>query len=367
MEFRELRTFSLSHGLGIGGEYAAINSAIDELIPARRRGLVDLAINSTWWIGTAIGSVESLIVLNPHIVDQRYGWRLIFLLGAVLGLAIVFLRRAIPESPRWLLMHGRVDEAELTVRGIEASIATELARADVEPARILVIDTEHRTGYLDVLKTLLVVYPKRFILASALMITQAFLYNAIFFTYSLVLTTFFGVPSEAIGWYIFPFAIGNVLGPLMLGHLFDTLGRRIMIAATYGISGLALIATAALFHAHLLDAKTITLAWSIVFFFASAGASSAYLTASEIFPIETRATAIAIIYSLGTLLGGVAAPAFFGALIATKSVDRVVEGYLFGAACMIAGAVVAVLLGVDAERKSLEEIAPPLAARAAGS
>ena len=363
--FASFAVFRFLTGLGIGGEYAAINSAIDELIPARRRGLVDLAINGTWWIGTAFGSIASLIVLNPHVVDQRYGWRFVFLLGALLGVAVLFLRRSIPESPRWLLMHGRQDEAARIVNEIEATVKTEEPQAALHAPRILTIDTAHRTNYGDVLKTLFQTYPKRTFLATTLMVTQAFLYNAIFFTYALVLTTFFAVPASAIGWYIFPFAIGNLLGPLLLGHLFDTIGRRIMIAATYGISGVFLVTTALLFQAHLLDAVTITLAWSVIFFFASAGASSAYLTASEIFPIETRATAIAIVYSIGTLIGGVAAPAFFGALIATKSVDRVVEGYLFGAGCMIFGAIIAAVYGINAEGRSLEEIAAPLASRGA--
>lgn len=361
--FASFAIFRLLTGLGIGGEYAAINSAIDELIPARRRGLVDLAINSTWWIGTALGSIESLIVLNPHLIDQRYGWRLVFLSGAVLGIAILFLRTAIPESPRWLVMHGRTSEAAEIVDNIETTIRAEKPQLVLESPRILTIDTAHRTSYGDIIKTLLHTYPKRTFLAVTLMVTQAFLYNAIFFTYALVLSTFFAVPPAAIGWYILPFALGNLLGPLSLGHLFDVVGRRIMIAATYGISGIFLIVTALLFHAHLLNATTITLAWSVVFFFASAGASSAYLTASEIFPIETRATAIAIVYSVGTLFGGVAAPAVFGALIATKSVDHVVAGYLFGAACMIAGAVVAAFFGINAERRSLEEIAAPLASQ----
>jgi MFS family permease len=359
--FASFALFRLLTGLGIGGEYAAINSAIDELIPARRRGVVDLAINSTWWIGTAIGSVESIVVLNPHVIDQRYGWRLIFLSGAVLGLAIIFLRRAIPESPRWLLMHGRHEEAEQIVGNIEQTSLPQPSTQALEPLPTLTINTKHRTTYTDVLKTLFVVYRKRTLLAATLMITQAFLYNAIFFTYALVLTTYFGVAANNVGWYILPFALGNVLGPLCLGHFFDTIGRRIMITASYGISGILLLITAVLFHQHYFDALTITVAWSIIFFFASAGASSAYLTTSEIFPIETRATAIAIIYSLGTLIGGSAAPAIFGALIASKSVDSLVLGYVVGAIFMLLGATVEAVLGIPAERRSLEEIAAPLA------
>ena len=300
-------------------------------------------------------------MLNPHIIDQRYGWRCIFVLGAVLSIAIIFLRKAIPESPRWLLMHGRSEEAKAIIESIETAVKRETLPSQLEPPRTLTIDTEHRANYGDVLKTLFVTYPKHAFLAISLMITQAFLYNAIFFTYALVLTMFFGVPPAAGGWYILPFAFGNLLGPLLLGGLFDTIGRRKMIAATYGIAGLCLIITALLFGAHRLNAAMITTAWCVIFFFASAGASYAYLTASEIFPIETRATAIAIVYSIGTLVGGVAAPGIFGALIASKSVDHVVAGYLFGGLCMLFGAVVAAVYGIDAEQRSLEEIAAPLA------
>jgi MFS family permease len=343
-------------GMGIGGEYAAINSTIDELIPSRRRGWVDLSINGTWWIGTIVGSAVSLVLLNPAVIDQRIGWRLAFGLGAALALAVAFMRRALPESPRWLLAHGRALEAERITTQIEARAGTVPSN---ETLRTIAV-APHRGGIATTFATMLRTYPRRTALALVLMCTQAFLYNAIFFTESLVLATFFGVPAGSVGLYVFPFALGNVLGPLVLGHWFDTIGRRPMIAATYALSAVLLAVTAWLFGLGKLDARTITLCWSVIFFFASAGASAAYLTVSEIFPVETRAMAIAIVYAAGTLVGGVFAPLFFGVLIGSGSVARVVDGYFVGVVAMAAGAIGALVLGVSAERKILEDVAPPL-------
>lgn len=348
-------------GMGIGGEYSAINSTIDELIPARRRGLVDIAVNGSWWLGTLLGSAESIVLLDPRIIDQHLGWRLAFGLGALLAVAIIFIRNTIPESPRWLLTHGRAAEAERITRDVEQSIegSTGLALAAVGPRRVA-YRADGATGLRRVAAVMIRMYPQRTLVALTLMITQAFLYNAIFFTEALVLTTFFSVDAAKVGYYIFPFAIGNLLGPWLLGHLFDVVGRRKMIAATYGMSAVLLALTSGAFAAGRLDAASVTACWSVIFFFASAGASAAYLTVSEIFPLETRAVAIAIVYSVGTLVGGALAPALFGALIATKSPAAVVVGYLIGAAAMAVGAVVQAVYGVDAERKMLEDVAAPL-------
>jgi len=356
-----LAVFRFLTGMGIGGEYSAINSTIDELIPARNRGWTDLAINGTWWLGTMVGSAASLVLLDPHLVNQQFGWRLAFGMGAVLGLAVLLLRSTLPESPRWLLTHDRPEEAARVVTEIEVSVA----RTHEVPAsdgRTIEIDRDHRTTFLDVLRTMVTEYSSRTVLALSLMISQAFLYNAIFFTQSLALRQFFAVRPQDVGLYAFPFAIGNLLGPLVLGRLFDRIGRRAMIGATYLGSGVALGVVAFLFHAHAFDARSITIGFSIVFFMASAGASAAYLTASEIFPIEARAFAIAIVYAVGTLVGGAAAPWIFGKLIASGSVDRLTLGYAFGAAMMVAGGIVALAIGVDAEGKSLEEIAAPRSA-----
>jgi MFS family permease len=349
-------------GMGIGGEYSAINSTIDELIPARRRGAVDLAINGTYWVGTILGSALSLVLLDPAVIDQRYGWRVAFGFGAVLALAILVVRRSLPESPRWLMTHGRLDEAERVTGEIERRVAASSsaripARAGL---RTIAIDPHVRTGLLVALRTIFGTYPKRAALALILMITQAFLYNAIFFTQALVLATFFHVPASLVGLYIFPFAVGNVLGPLVLGSWFDRFGRRRMIGGTYAIAGLLLGATALLFARGAFDATSITIAWSVIFFFASAGASSAYLTVSEIFPVETRAMAIAIVYAIGTLVGGAFAPLLFGVLIASRSLHAVAAGYVVGAAAMLAGALAEAWIGVDAERKMLEDVAAPL-------
>ncbi|KQT09412.1 MFS transporter [Ramlibacter sp. Leaf400] len=346
-------------GIGIGGEYAAINSAIDELIPARVRGRVSLAINGSFWIGAALGALLSLVLLDARVLGPELGWRAGFLLGAVLALAILLVRRNVPESPRWLLSQGRVEEAERIVADIEAAAGVR----PLEPAQAAKVDRP-RVSSLPTLRQVAGVlirrYPERSAVVLALMVSQAFFYNAIFFTYSLVLTRFYAVDEARVGLFIVPFAVGNVLGPLLLGPLFDRLGRRRMITATYGFSGVALAATGAAFLVGALDAMTQTLAWSAVFFLASAAASSAYLTVSEVFPLEMRALAISLFYAVGTGIGGFAAPALFGMLVASGSRANVFAGYLFGAVLVLVAAAIAWRHAVDAERKPLEEVAPPL-------
>jgi MFS family permease len=351
-------------GVGIGGEYAAINSAIDELIPARVRGRVSLAINGSFWIGAALGAMLSLLILDERVLGPQLGWRAGFLLGAALAVAILLVRRHVPESPRWLLAHGRADEAEREVAAIEQSVLRETgsAPAAVDAQRGVVYSRSAVPSLAEVANVLLRRYPRRSAVVLALMVSQAFFYNAIFFTYALVLTRFHAIEETRVGLYILPFAAGNVLGPLLLGPLFDRVGRRIMIAATYVLSGVALTLTGIAFVRGLLDATTQTLAWSVVFFLASAAASSAYLTVSEVFPLEMRALSISIFYAIGTGIGGFAAPALFGALIQTGSRFNVFVGYLVGAALVVAAGLVAWRWAVDAERKPLEEIAPPLGA-----
>jgi MFS family permease len=344
-------------GIGIGGEYAAINSAIDELIPARVRGRVNLGINGSFWIGAALGAALSLVLLDPRVLGPQLGWRAGFLLGAALAFAVLLVRRDVPESPRWLLAHGRGEEAERIVADIERAAGV-VPRASAPGA--MRAGSRAPPSLRDVARVLLRRYPQRSFVVLALMVSQAFFYNAIFFTYALVLTRFYGVAAERVGLFIFPFAAGNVLGPLVLGPLFDRVGRRVMIAATYGLSGVALALTGWGFVAGRLDAATQTLAWSGVFFLASAAASSAYLTVSEVFPLEMRAIAISIFYAIGTGIGGFAAPALFGALIATGSRANVFVGYVVGALLVAIAAVIAWKYAVDAECKPLEEIAPPM-------
>jgi MFS family permease len=359
--FASYAFFRALTGAGIGGEYAAINSAIDELIPARVRGRVDLMINGSYWIGAALGSSATIVLLNPRLLPVWLGWRFAFGIGAALGLVVIFFRRWIPESPRWLMIHGRNDEAEQIVDLVERTISVETLPAhEGPPTRIR---TRTHTPWREIWNAIVHEHRQRSLLGLVLMLTQAFFYNAIFFTYALVLMRFYAVPAENVGGYLLPFALGNVLGPLLIGHLFDTIGRKRMITATYALAGILLALTAWLFHAGMLTAQTQTLAWTIIFFIASAAASSAYLTVSEIFPLEIRAMAIAIFYSIGTLAGGVGAPILFGWIIGTGSRNGLFIGYLVGAALMILGALVEAWIGVPAERKSLEHIAAPLSSR----
>jgi MFS family permease len=347
-------------GVGIGGEYAAINSAIDELIPARVRGRVSLAINGSFWIGAALGALISLVLLDERVLGPQLGWRAGFLLGAVLAIAILLVRRHVPESPRWLIAHGRAEEAERIVADIERATQAERGTPLDAVHGHVVLTRRNAPTLAEVWHVLWRRYRSRSAVVLALMISQAFFYNAIFFTYALVLTRFHHVNEAQVGLYIVPFAIGNVLGPLLLGPLFDRIGRRVMIAATYALSGVALALTGWGFVAGVLDATTQTLAWSVVFFLASAAASSAYLTVSEVFPLEMRALAISIFYAVGTGVGGFAAPALFGALIETGSRTNVFIGYAIGAVLVIVAGAIAWRWAVNAERKPLEEVAPPL-------
>jgi MFS family permease len=352
--------FRFLTGAGIGGEYTAINSTIQELIPARFRGWTDLLINGSFWLGAAMGAGGSLVLLDPAFIDPAIGWRLAFLIGATIGLVILVMRLWIPESPRWLVTHGYPQAALAVVRGIEAQFMRGGDAPVPERPKVRLRMRDH-TPLREVARTLFVTYRQRTLVGLTLMVAQAFFYNAIFFTYALILTDFYGIPAGGVGWYILQFAAGNVLGPILLGHLFDTVGRKIMIASTYALSGIMLAVTAYLFSQDLLTATTLTVAWMVVFFFASAAASSAYLTVSEIFPLEIRALAIAFFYAIGTGIGGIAGPLLFGMLISTGSRLSVAMGYVIGAILMAAAAVVQARWGVAAERKSLEAVSRPLA------
>ena len=346
-------------GFGIGGEYAAINSAIDELIPARLRGTVDLAINGTFWIGAAMGAGLSIVLLEPAWLGAHYGWRLAFLLGGVLGFAILLVRRHVPESPRWLIRHGRSEEAERVVADIERHVAAKHGPLPAVAER-LAMRALPSPGWLEIARLMATRYRRRALLGLALMASQALFYNAIFFTYALVLARFYGVPEQEVGYYIFPFALGNFLGPLALGRLFDSIGRRRMIAATYAIAGLGLIATGRAFAADVLTPAELSLCWSAIFFVASAAASSAYLTVSEVFPVEMRAISISLFYAAGTALGGFAGPPLYGAIIETGSREALYGAYALAGVLMCVAAAVAAWIGVDAERRPLEEVCPPL-------
>lgn len=353
--------FRFITGSGIGGEYAAISSAIDELIPAQYRGRVELIVNGSYWIGAAVGAASTLLLLDPRLLPPWLGWRVGFAIGAFLGLFILLLRRHVPESPRWLMTHGHPEEADETIAQIERRVEREtgqpLATLQVSP---LVIHPRKSFGFGVVAKTMFSKYPARSFLSLSLMVSQAFLYNAVFFTYALILTRFYRVSPDETGIYLVPFAIGNFLGPLLLGRFFDTIGRRQMISATYAVSALLLAFTGWAFSAGYLSSSSQTALWTVIFFFASAAASSAYLTVSEIFPLEIRALAIAFFYSLGTAAGGIIAPWLFGALIGSGSREKIFYGYLAAAFLMFAASCVEIIWGVRAERASLEHLASPL-------
>src|SRR6266404_7208013 len=353
--------FRFLTGAGIGGEYTAINSTIQELVPARYRGWTDLVINGSFWIGAAMGAVSSIVLLDPAVIDPDLGWRLAYLTGACLGLVVFVMRMWIPESPRWLMIHGHPERAHAIVDDIERSVIGNAQDPSQHALPKIKLRMRHHTPLREVARTLFFAYRQRSLVGLALMIAQAFFYNAIFFTFALVLTDFYGIAADQIGWYILPFAAGNFLGPLLLGRLFDTLGRRAMITLTYGVSGVLLALSGYLFSIGVMSAQAQTIAWMVIFFFASPAASAAYLTVSETFPLEVRALAIALFYAVGTGIGGVVGPALFGALIDTGSRGSVFAGYLLGAALMIAAAVIAWRYAIAAERQPLESVARPLA------
>lgn len=364
--FASLAAFRVLTGAGIGGEYSAVNSAIDELLPARLRGRADLAVNATYWLGTALGAALTIPMLDPRILPVAVGWRCVFLLGALLGGGILLLRHYVPESPRWYLLHGRPDEAHDVVRQIEHEVLgadgpspSGGARGAVGPAEVESAELEAKGNvtFSAVARVLIHRHLRRTVLGLSLMIAQAFAYNGIFFTYALVLSRFYGVVAKDIGLFLIPFAFGNLVGPIVLGPLFDVLGRRVMISVTYLIAGVLIAATGYAMSRGWLTAASQTALWCVVFFVASAAASSAYLTVSELFPVELRGTAIAFFYAVGTGAGGVVAPSLFGWLVQSGSPQRVFLGYLVGAGLMIGAGLVAVVLGVPAERKSLEQIA----------
>ncbi|MCC5032626.1 MFS transporter [Streptomyces sp. WAC 00631] len=357
--------FRFLTGFGIGGEYAAINSAIDELIPSLYRGRVDLIINGSFWLGAVGGSLLSIVMLDTDIFPKDLGWRLTFGLGVVFGLVILLVRRHVPESPRWLFIHGRGEEAEALVREAEEQVTAEKGEELPEPAGEITIHQRKSIGFGLIARTVFSHYRRRAVLGFSLFIGQAFLYNAITFGFGAILTTFYDVGTGSTGYFFAVIALGNFFGPLLLGKLFDTVGRKIMISGTYILSGVLLFITAWLFDGGHLTARTLTACWCVVLFFASAGASSAYLTVSEVFPMETRAMAIAFFYAIGTAAGGISGPLVFAKLTGSGVVGDTVLAFQIGAALMTLAGVVAAVLAVPAERRSLEDIATPLSQRTA--
>ena len=360
--FWSFALFRFATGAGIGGEYAAVNATIQELIPARRRGFTDLVINGSFWLGAALGSLGSIVALDANLIPQQYGWRGAFVIGGLIGLIVLFLRSFLPESPRWLMTHGKPKEADEAVRAIEERVERETAQPlpPVPPGDHLRLRSDVRSWFAASLEALFSTYRSRTVLGVALMAAQAFCYNAVLFTYALILTKFYHVANGQVGWYTLPFALGNFAGPVLLGRLFDTIGRKFMICLTYGLSGVLMVATGYLFEAGWLDATQQTIAWTAIFFIASAAASSAYLTVGESFPLEVRAVAIAVFYAFGTAVGGIAGPLLFGRLIESGARSEIFWGYALAGALMVMAAGFEFWLGVNAERRSLEDIAPPL-------
>src|ERR1700729_571884 len=339
--------FRFLTGFGIGGEYAAINSAIDELIPSRHRGTIDIIINGTYWAGAAAGPGLTVPVTND--LPGNLGWRLCFGAGVILGLVVLLVRRNVPESPRWLFIHGHQDAAEKLADGIEERVERETGTRLDEPDEEITIRQRKVIGFGTIAKTMFTLYPRRTFLGLSLFVGQAFLYNAITFGYAQILATFFHVTKDP-GYYFAVIAVGNLIGPLALGRLFDTVGRKPLIAGAYILSGALLLVTAYLFSQHLLTAVTLTACWTAVLLVASAGASGAYLTVSEVFPMETRALAIAFFYAIGTGVGGITGPLLFAKLVGTGKVPDTVVAFVIGASLMILAGLVEVFFGVKAER-----------------
>ncbi|HEV7162088.1 MAG TPA: MFS transporter [Solirubrobacteraceae bacterium] len=359
--------FRFLTGMGIGGEYSAINSAIDELIPARSRGHADISINGSYWGGAIGGSLLAVVALNTSIFAVNVGWRLCFALGAVLGLGVLIVRRNVPESPRWLFVHGREQEAEKVVKEIEDEVREESGEELREPEGSITVRQRRTIPLSMIVRSVVTLYPRRTILGLALFVGQAFLYNALLFSLGDLLKTFFGVTSGNVPYYVAIFAVGNLLGPLTLGRLFDTVGRKPMIAGTYLLSGSLLVLTAFLFKSGEFTAASFVIALMVIFFFASAGVSAAYLTVSEVFPLETRALCIAVFYAVGTGVGGIIGPLLFAHLIESGKTSHVFVGFMIGAVAMILGGIAELIFGVKAERQSLESIAQPLTVEDAGS
>jgi MFS family permease len=351
-------------GLGIGGEYAAINSAVDELIPGKVRGTVDLVVNGTFWVGASIGALAAMFLLGNHGISQAMGWRYAFGIGGTLGMLVLLLRLQVPESPRWLMLRGKEGDADKVVKEIEAKVEKSGKKLPPPEGDKLKLAVRDHTPMKEIFQSMLSEENRsRSFLGFILMVGQSFFFNAVFFTYGLVVKQFYHVSDQQMPIHLLPFALGSFCGPMLLGKLFDKIGRKPMITATYAIAGVLLAAVCVPFAHGSIGVKGLGICFTVIFFVASSAASAAYLTVSEIFPLEIRAFAIAIFYAIGTSIGGVGAPAMFGVLIASGSKAHVALGYGLGAVLMIGAAVCEAVFGVEAAGKSLESVSKPLQSR----
>ena len=349
-------------GAGIGGEYAAVNSAIDELIPARMRGRIDLVINGSYWLGAAGGAATTLFFLDTDILPKMVGWRLAFAVGMVLAIFVFVVRKNVPESPRWLFIHGRNDEAERIVGDIEDGVEAETSQTLPPADKTITVRQRTTISFAEIAKVAFQKYPKRAVLCLVLFVGQAFLYNGVTFNLGTIFNGFYGIAEATVPIFIILWSLSNFLGPVVLGRFFDTIGRKPMISFSYLGSAAVAVVLAVVFRADVGGEWLFLVILVVCFFLASSGASAAYLTVSEIFPMETRALAIAFFYAIGTAAGGIAGPLLFGRMIESEDRSLVALAFCIGAGVMAFGGVAELLFGVKAERADLEDIAKPLTA-----
>ncbi len=355
-------------GVSVGGEYSSIFAAIDELIPPSIRGRADLIIDGTWHLGSTISSLLTYLTLNSFPEYQELTLRFLFILGVLLCLPVLYMRRNIPESPRWLLYRGKYKDALNIVGKIELKCKSKRYNSYSEDGEYVSLIDEYRDlknientnlpeiSFKEILYTLVCKHRIRFFYALILMASQAFFYNGIFYTYTLVLQNFYSITKESVGLYLIPLSCASFLGPIFFGNLFDSWSRRKMIALTFIGSGLLLTITSLNFLYTYYNFVVQQILWFFTFLVASPAASSAHLTVSEIFPIEMRSQAMAIFFSFGLGIGGVCSPYIFSSFVKYDNRNTIFISYMIAAVIMILAGIFGFFKGVDAENKPLEQI-----------